>query len=169
MNKLLTILVCLTCFISCASASRDQSQNQNQNIEEILDRAEANSSVSGRKILEASRSMISNQDIVVGGCWDYINTVYNRAGYSTNQRATVFKSKLKGPYVKADPIEPGDWLYFVNHSYGDIEHSAIFVAWTDEEKKIALTVSYVGGDHRKPAAYKKFDIGHIYNIIRPQD
>lgn len=169
MNKLLMILL-LASLVSCASASKDPTQYaKGENLEEILDRAEANSSLSGRKILEASRSMISNQEIIVGGCWNYINAVYNRVGYSSNQRVTVFKSKFKGPYVKADSIQPGDWLYFVNHTFSDTEHSAIFVAWTDEEKKVALMVSYVGGDQKKPATYKKFTLNNIYNVIRAQD
>jgi hypothetical protein len=161
MIKILRIFLILFCVISCASVSRDP--------EEVLDRAEANSSIGGRRILEASRSMIANQEIVVGGCWDYINTVYDRAGYSENERATIFKSKLQGPYVKADQVIPGDWLYFVNHSYGDTEHSAIFVAWTDEAKKEALMVSYVGGKQKKPALYKKYTLTNIYNIIRARD
>ncbi|MDO9180892.1 MAG: hypothetical protein Q7U04_00725 [Bacteriovorax sp.] len=169
MYKILTLFFILTIIVSCASVSKDSDKFANENFEEILDRAEANSSFAARRILEASRSMISNQEIIVGGCWNYINTVYDRAGYSTNQRVTVFKSKIQGPYVKADRIEPGDWLYYVNHSYSDIEHSAIFVAWTDKEKKIALMVSYVGGNQKKPAEYKKYNLNNIYNIIRTRD
>lgn len=173
MNKIITILLILLIIISCSSISKDPNKfpklEKAENSEEILNRAENNSSIAGRKILEASRSMIKNQEIVVGGCWDYINTVYDRAGYSDNQRTTIFKSKLQGPYIKVDRIEPGDWLYFVNHSYNETEHSAIFVAWTDEEKKIALMVSYVGGDQKKPALYKKYTLNNIYNVIRAQD
>lgn len=164
MNKLFSIFLILITIVSCASVPKDS-----KNIEEILDRAESSASPGGRKILEASRSMISNQEIIIGGCWDYINTVYDRAGYPENLRATIYKSKLKGPYVKADRILPGDWLYFVNHSFREIEHSAIFVAWTDEEKHIALMVSYVGGNQKKPAFYKTFTLSNIYNIIRARD
>lgn len=160
MNKILTIFLILATVISCASISKDDPN-------EVLDRAEANASLGGRKILEASRSMIANQEIIVGGCWDYINTVYDRAGYLANQRVTIFNSKFKGPYFKADRISPGDWLYFVNHSYRDTEHSAIFVTWTDEEKKSALMVSYVGGNQKKPANYKKYILNNVYNVIRP--
>lgn len=173
MDKIFAVLLILISFTSCASSPQNRTQTARienlESLEEILDRAEANSSFGGRRILEASRSMISNQEIVVGGCWDYINTVYDRAGYSSNQRVTTFKSKFKGPYVKEDPIKPGDWLYFVNHSYSGTEHSAIFVVWTDEEKKEALMVSYVGGNQKKPAIYKKYNLNNIYNIIRAND
>ena len=168
--KTLTTLLILTNFISCASASRVPKKYPKVetplSIEEILDAAETNSSLGGRKILEASRSMISNQEIIPGACWNYINSVYNRAGYTSNQRVIIFKSKLQGPYINTDRIEAGDWLYFVNHSYGEIEHSAIFVAWTDEEKKIALMVSYAGGNQKKPAIYKEYTLSNIYNVIR---
>lgn len=160
MNKILTIFLTLVCIVSCSTVTKDP---------EVLDRAEGSASPGARKILEASRSMISNQEIIVGGCWDYINTVFDRAGYSENQRVTIFKSKLKGPYIKADKIEPGDWLYFVNHSYSGSEHSAIFVAWTNKEKKEALMVSYLGGNKKKPAEYKKYTINKIYNVIRARD
>lgn len=165
MNKILAIFLILMTVTSCATSSKAKKNN----IEEILDRAEASASLGGRRVLEASRAMVANQEIVVGGCWDYINTVYDRAGYPSNLRLTVFKSKLHGPYVKSDRVEPGDWLYFVNHSYSNTEHSAIFVAWIDEEKKTALMVSYAGENQKKPAAYKNYVLTNIYNIIRAHD
>jgi hypothetical protein len=168
MNKILTILFILTTIISCASSSKNKYEKI-ENLEEILNRAATDSTPVGKKILETSRSMIANKEIIVGGCWDYINTVYDRAGYPVKQRANIFKSKIKGPYILATRIEPGDWLYYVNQSYSDIEHSAIFVAWTNEEKKEALMVSYVGENKKKPAEYKKYIISNIYNVLRARD
>ncbi len=140
--------------VSCASRPVVMEQSSNDGAERILD---------------LSSSMIANQEIVIGGCWDYINTVYDRAGYSSNRRLTAFKSKFKGPYYNSDKIKPGDWLYFVNHSYRDIEHSAIFVRWVDKDKKIALMVNYLGENKRVPATYKEFHIDKVYNVIRPRD
>jgi hypothetical protein len=169
MTKLIMILWLLTSLISCASASRDK-QGKIENTEEMLDLAEANASPGGRKVLEASRAMISNQELHVGGCWNYINAVYDRAGYaSSKQRETIYKSKFNGPYVKSDVIQTGDWLYFVNHSFSESEHSAIFVAWIDEEKKEALMVNYVGGNKKKPGTYKRFILDEVYNVFRAQD
>ena len=156
MIKTLTILIFLLGLFSCASVSN-------------LDKAEKSATLGGTKILEASRSMISTQEIVVGGCWDYINTIFERVGYSTNQRVTIYKSKFQGPYAKSDIIKPGDWIYFVNHSYCDREHSAIFVAWIDQEKKLALMVSYMGENKKLPGSYKQFTLDKIYNVIRAQD
>lgn len=139
-----------------------------ENLEEILNQAEDEASTSGRKILETSRLMIANQEIILGSCWDYINAVYNRTGYPSNQRVTAFKSKLQGPYVVVNLIQGGDWLYFINHSYGGVEHSGIFVAWTNLAKNEALIMSYPGGNQSKPARYKKYDLSSVYNIIRPK-
>jgi hypothetical protein len=170
MNKIFVILFVLLSFTACASAIKTPIKNSRiENIEEFLDQAEAASSLGGRRILEASRSMISNQEVIIGGCWNYINTVYDRSGYSSNQRVTVYKSKFQGPYAKPELIKPGDWLYFVNHSFNETEHSAIFVGWIDEEKLIALMVSYLGGNQKKPALYKKYVLNNIYNIMRAHD
>lgn len=169
MNKILIIFLLFISITSCASTPKNSNNDKIENAEELLDQAEANASIGGRRILEASRGMIADQEIVIGGCWNYINAVYDRAGYPTKDRSTFYKSKFKGPYVKSEEIRPGDWLYFVNHSYSDTEHSAIFVTWMDEGKKDALMVSYVGGNQKKPATYKRFNLNNIYNIIRVQD
>lgn len=139
-----------------------------ENLDEILNRAEATSTISGKKILENARSMINDQEIILGSCWDYIDAVYNRSGYFENFRSTIYKSKLLGPYVSESRIQSGDWLYFINHSYGGVEHSGIFVDWTDLTRKEALIISYSGGNQEKPGRYKKYDLSSVYNIIRPR-
>lgn len=170
MRKILSYIFLLTCLISCATTTLDSKKfDEVQNIEDILSYAEDHSTEHGKRILLTSRDMISNQEVFVGGCWDYINEVYNRAGYPSKRRETAYKSKYKGPYVKSDNIQTGDWLYFVNHSYRDIEHSAIFVAWIDRDTKEALMVNYVGGNKKQPATYKRFILDKVYNIFRARD
>lgn len=137
-----------------------------ESLDEILDRAEDNATKEGRKILEMTRIMINDKEIVLGSCWDFINAAYNRAGFTSKFRQTAFKSKQQGPYADILEFQGGDWLYFINHSFGDVEHSSIFVAWTDKEKKIALMISYAGGNQAKPARYKTYDLRSVYNIIR---
>lgn len=138
------------------------------NLEEILNQAEYNATTVGRKIIETSRIMITNQEIVVGSCWDFIHAAYTRAGYPTNQRVNIFKSKLPGPYVEENRIETGDWLYFINYSYNNVEHSGIFVAWSNLAKKEAVVISYPGGNQSKPGRYRVYDLSGVYNIIRPR-
>ena len=136
------------------------------NLDAILKVAEENATLSGRKILETGRLMVANEDIIIGSCWDFINAVYINTGFPSAYRKTTFKSKLVGPYDTDAQIESGDWLYFINHSYGNVEHSGIFIAWTNLETKQALVLSYAGGNQAKPGRYKMYDLRSVYNIIR---
>ena len=113
--------------------------------------------------------MVASQEVLIGGCWDYINEVYNRSGIREKERVTFYKSKKEGPYTSIDQIKAGDWLYFVNHSYKENEHSALFVAWADLTKKMAITVSYQGEKKKVPATYKQFVIDKVYNIVRAKN
>lgn len=135
-------------------------------LEALLNQAEDRASHEGRFILQTSRTMIQNQEIILGSCWDYINAVYDRAGYPQKKRKTIYKSKQAGPYTDISAIEPGDWLYFINHSYNNVEHSAIFIEWIDINAKLALTVAYSGGNKTVPGRYKTYDLSSVYNIMR---
>jgi hypothetical protein len=169
MKNILALLLMMICFNSYAFTPTDSASFQAvDDLEEILIQAEADASSVGRAILVTSRLMIADQDTVIGSCWDFIDEVYKRAGFSSEQRVTVFKSKLAGPYASEESIEACDWLYFINHSYGNVEHSGIFVAWTDLQKKEALMISYPGGSQSKSGRYKRYDLSSVYNIIRPR-
>jgi hypothetical protein len=138
--------------------------------DDLKSSAERRASPSGREILTTGRQMIEDQLVLPGGCWDYINEVYNRAGYpnKAKKRQTVFKgSKQKGPYAEVSLIQPGDFLEYINHSYNDIEHSAIFVDWINFPNKEALMLSYGGERRREPARYLPYDLSHVYRIVRP--
>ncbi len=165
MNKVLMILFLLLNLTACSSVGKKNIENI-ENVQDILDQAESSATVGGRRVLEVSREMIANQSIFVGGCWNYINAVYNQAGYLEKSRDTIYKSKFKGPYVDTGMIQAGDWLYFVNHSFRDSEHSAIFVAWINQDNKEALMVNYIGGNKKKPGTYKRFILDKVYNIFR---
>lgn len=157
---------------SCSSVrtkfpSDQASSKKIKNLTEILDRAEENATPKGKAILTTSRSMIEVREVVVGSCWDYINTVYNRSDYPEKRRKIILKSKKKGPFAEADQIQPGDWLYYINHSYSRVEHSGVFIEWMNREKKSALVMSYQGGKNKSPATYKVYDLKNVYHIIRP--
>ena len=155
---------------SCAtrkSGTSDKSDRA-ENYQELLNEAEARASNEGREILTLSRSMISSHEKISGSCWNYINTVYNRTGHPLKHRDVVFKGKLRGPYADFNLIQPGDWLYYVNHSYKGTEHSGIFVDWTNKDKKEALMISYAGEKRNTPARYKVYKLTNVYNIIRPK-
>ena len=143
------------------------SEGRITNLESILDRAEESARPEGKTILTTGRSMIEKKKIIKGSCWDYANAVYSQAGYSPDQRITPLKSKMKGPYADLSTIQAGDWLYFINHSFKESDHSGIFVEWTDFENKKGIILSYVGGRKKKPGNYRIYDLKHVYYIIRP--
>ena len=132
----------------------------------LLSRAENQSNRAARDVVSMARTMSLNErTIIKGGCWDYLNAVFNRAGVN---RSTVHKGAYaEGPYANSGDIQVGDWLYYINHGYNDIEHSGLFVGWVDESAKQALILSYAGESRQEPARYRVYDLSHVYHIIRP--
>jgi hypothetical protein len=156
-----------------AKSSKHKKIKTGPRIEKRLLQAEAKASKPAKKILKVGRKMtLVDKEIVRGSCWDYADTVYTRAGFSRKQtqRQTVFKgSKRRGPYADIAQIKPGDFLYYINHSYGGIEHSAIFIDWEDKNKKMALMLSYGGENRRSPARYRVYNLSNVYQITRPKN
>lgn len=135
--------------------------------ESLIVKAENKASGDGKKVLETGRVMtLTNKEILPGSCWDYANAVYDRAGFGWGQREEIFKSVKEGPFVDIKRIKYGDWLYYINHSYGGIEHSAIFVEWIDFGNKLALMLSYGGEQRQQPARYLPYDLSNVYGITR---
>ena len=133
----------------------------------MITEAENKASDDGKKVLETGRTMtLVNKEILPGSCWDYANAVYDRAGYGWGKREDIFKGVKTGPYAEVSRIKSGDWLYYVNHSYGDIEHSAIFVDWIDYDRKLALMLSYGGESRHEPARYMPYELNNVYGITR---
>ena len=170
-KRLLTLTLVLLLPVACGSSPRHSSNHDNGNLVASLKMAEEKAEAPGRSVLKIGRVMtVDKQEIVRGSCWDYSNEVYNRAGYPNTRknRTTVFKgSKKRGPYADASQIKRGDWLYFINHSYNDVEHSSIFVKWTDYSQRIGLMLSYGGERRNQPARYREYDLSHVYRVIRP--
>lgn len=114
--------------------------------------------------------MIDERQVVIGSCWDWVQAVYIRAGFLNKRglRRTVFKgSKKKGVFAKPSQLQPGDWVYHVNHQYRGVGHSAIFVRWVDRSRNLAKTISYAGSRRNKPGRYGTYDLSSVYRIIRP--
>lgn len=132
----------------------------------LLSDAEMQSSMAAREVVSTARKMALNERTIIrGGCWDYLNAVFNRAGVT---RDTVHKGTYgQGPYASSGEIEVGDWLYYINHGYNGVEHSGLFVGWVDERAKQALILSYAGENRREPARYRVYDLSNVYQIMRP--
>ncbi len=133
-----------------------------------LNEAELEADPKARMILRTGREMtLDEKAVVIGGCWDYVDAVYSRAGFPRDKRRVVFKGTLQnGPYANKDMLQPGDWLYHINHSYNDIEHSGIFIKWLDKENVIGLLLSYRGEKSNTPARYRGYDLSNVYTITR---
>ncbi len=131
--------------------------------------AEKEANRGAKNILKKGREMaLIDKVILPGSCWNWINTVYNDAGHpnKNGKRKTIYRSKKSGPYVKSSQIKAGDWLYYINHSYNNVEHSGIFVYWVDYKKKTGMILSYGGESRKQPGRYSTYDLTHVYNIIR---
>ncbi len=129
--------------------------------------AEKNATPEGKAVLETGRKMALEEKVIIkGGCWNWVNECFKRAGYGTD-RHIAYKSKKSGPYVDINEIQAGDWLYYVNHSYGGVEHSGIFVYWVDKAKKIGVTLSYGGEYRQEPGRYREYLLKDVYYITRP--
>ena len=175
---LLKLLILLLVLNSCAHVNPKPKPSQPnydsvpnskiKDLDSILNRAEESASAEGKLILSTGRFMIAEKKIVRGSCWDYIHAVYNQALYPVDMRVTALKSKIIGPFADVSLIRPGDWLYFVNYSFSEVDHSGIFVEWTNIEKKYAVILSYQGGKNKSPATYKIYDLKNVYYIIRPK-
>ena len=122
-----------------------------------------------RIINEGYQMAVLQKDIVIGSCWDFINAVYNNAGFQRANREVVYKRAKGTELSNPELLEPGDWVYHVNYSYHNIEHSAIFICWKDYDKRMGITLSYVGQNKSTPGKYGVYDLRGIYNIKRAKE
>jgi hypothetical protein len=126
----------------------------------------------GERVLAIGDKIVANGTRRAGACWDFVNTVYNCAGYTEKRRTAVFGSikNEQGPYLEdMNMIQPGDWIMHINFDYhpqAGITHSAIFVGWKDKEQKIAITLDYVGEKRCAVGHYSEHTLTKVYCIYR---
>ena len=124
-------------------------------------------SAGGLRVLKEGYNMaVVSRTILRGSCWDFINKVYSNAGYPNARRKTIYKKKKGSTFASPKLLQSGDWVYHINYSYHNVEHSAIFVCWKDYENRIAITLSYDGQNKYTPGKYGTYDLSGVYNIIR---
>ncbi len=142
-------------------------QNSYIKYQQFILHAEAKATTPARKVMQTIRHMVEQKVIIRGACWDYLDVAFTQAGYPRGKRSIVHKGRKKsGPYSSATKIRPGDWLYYINHSYHNIEHSGLFIGWTNYKKRQGLIMSYAGEGRAEPARYKVYDLSHVYHIMR---
>ncbi|MBN2439946.1 MAG: hypothetical protein JXJ04_01315 [Spirochaetales bacterium] len=120
----------------------------------------------GGRVLAVAADLVAKKELILGGCWTYVNAVYDRAGFPADKRETLYKAGQKGPYIDHSLILPGDWIMYCNLPYKEIGHSAIFVEWIDFERRSALTIEYVGGNRKIPGRYREADILKTFGLLR---
>jgi hypothetical protein len=138
--------------------------------------AEARASAAGRRVLATGREMaVVRGEVIPGSCWSYADAIYERAGFPSNARKTVWNRSKKGPYASRELFAPGDLLSYLNASWGGGPHTAIFVGWlpaalsyggADSE---ALMLSYGGGERPTPAEYRAYDLSRVFRVVRPKE
>ena len=129
-------------------------------------------SPAAQRVLETAHRMVDEGTVIRGSCYRYIDTVFTRAGHDGWRRQeTVFRAPTRGPYADLDLLQPGDWLFIVNHpeSRPVGTHSVIFVRWIDRADGYAETISYVGGGRDRPGDRVGYDVTRTYRIQRAVD
>jgi hypothetical protein len=170
MKKILLFLL-LVLFMGCSakeSARTKKHHSTYQKYHTFIRNAEAKATTPARKVMQTIRTMVENRVVIRGACWDYLDRAFTKAGYPQKRRTIVYKGTKRGPFVGPSKIRRGDWLYYINHSYHNIEHSGMFIGWTDYSKKRGLIMSYAGQGRAEPARYKVYDLSSVYHIMRAE-
>jgi hypothetical protein len=131
-----------------------------------LGEAIEHASPGARRVLETTRAMLNEQTVVRGSCYSWTNAVYRRAG---GRKQVAFHRNGREPFADSTLLRPGDWVFFINHSYGDVTHSAIFIAWINENTRDALMVSYAGGNRNSPGRFGEYELTNVYQLVRMGD
>ncbi len=119
-----------------------------------------------RRVLEVMRQMLDEGVVVRGSCNRWVEEVFRRAG---GRARTVYSASRSASFTDTTRLRPGDWVHFINHSYGGGTHSAVFVGWTDEAHRTAMTASYPGENRDAPGRFRDYDLSNLYRIVRLDD
>lgn len=160
------LLLALT---ACVSPPKPSTKQPNTSHLKLIQQAEQQSTGRTQAVLAQARKMtLVKPEIIKGGCWDYLDTAWTRAGVPRQDRKVVFTGNKSGNYADPDQLQAGDWIYHINYSYHNIEHSGMFIGWVDKAQNLGLTLSYAGEKRKEPARYKVYDLSGVYQITRAQ-
>ena len=123
--------------------------------------------IPGRQVLaEGEKMAFIDKEVIVGHCYQFVEAVFERAGYPTEKRMLVFNSGHQGPFADPDMLKPGDWVSHINLEYENNGHVGIFVRWIDRKRTFACMLDYVGEMRAEPGNYKYHKLTKIYRIYR---
>lgn len=119
-----------------------------------------------QRVLEVMRSMLDEGVVVRGSCNHWVEELFRRAG---GRARTVYSAGRRAAFTDTALLRPGDWVQFINHSYGGVTHSAVFVGWTDLTARVAMTASYPGQHRDAPGRFRDYDLSNVYRVVRMDD
>ena len=123
--------------------------------------------IPGKKVLALGQKIaFVDREVIRGSCYRFVETVYNRAGYTADRRTIVFSRDRRGPFADPKIIKPGDWVMHVNLEFRYVGHSCIFVQWLDRKKHVGQMLDYVGMNRKQPASYRAHRLSRVFKIIR---
>jgi hypothetical protein len=164
-------LLCLISFLGIAqknSSIISSLENYCQCEQVFINPDSSTENAGSLKVLKTGHQMaLIDMSIIKGSCWDYVNEVYKQSGVS-EAKENIFRSSKKGPFARSNIVQPGDWIYHINHQFNNIEHSAIFICWKNFANRIAITLSYAGMNKNKPGHFGEYKLDNIYSIFRPK-
>jgi hypothetical protein len=131
-----------------------------------LDAARGHAAPGARRVLDAAHAMIVGGAVVRGSCYTWLRAVYARA---TGAHRVVYVGRPRPRFTRFELLRPGDWVFFINHSYGNNTHSAMFVGWVDPRAHVALMASYVGGNRTAPGRFSTYSLTNVYQVVRMDD
>lgn len=131
-----------------------------------LAEAAGRASPGGRRVLETTRAMLDARTVVRGSCYTWAREVYRRAG---GRSRAVFAPSRGERWAGPSRLQPGDWVSFINHSYNNVTHAAIFVGWVDEGARVAMTASYPGQNREEPGRLREYELTEVYRVVRMDD
>lgn len=132
----------------------------------MLRAAIPHASPGAQRVLEVMRTMLDEGVVVRGSCNRWVEEVFRRAG---GRARTVYSAGRRAPFTDTALLRPGDWVQFINHSFGGVTHSAVFVGWTDASARIGMTASHPGQNRAVPGRFRDYDLSNIYRVVRLDD
>jgi len=123
-------------------------------------------STANRVLHTAYRLAFVDKLTIQGSCWDFVNKVFSMTTTDSIRKKDIYFEKKTGPYAPIDLLQPGDWVYHINHEFNQIEHSAIFVGWADYESGIAIVIDYIGLNRKRAAKFGLHNLNSVYAVFR---
>jgi len=119
-----------------------------------------------QRVLEEMRTMLDEGVVVRGSCNRWVEELFRRAG---GRARTVYSAGRREAFADATLLRAGDWVQFINHSFGGVTHSAVFVGWTDASARIGMTASHPGQNRAVPGRFRDYDLSNVYRVVRMDD